>query len=377
MRAPVPLVLAAAAACSSDSASPPPNGSVALRDAFAGLRFQEPLEIVQAPGDARFFVVEKRGTVQAVSNGAATQVLDIRSRVNSAPGEAGLLGLAFHPRWQQNHQVFVNYTAPSSASPANLRTTISRFTSSDGGATLDPSSEQVLLTLEQPFENHNGGSVVFGPGGFLYLGLGDGGSGGDPLGNAQNLSVLFGKLLRIDIDSSSPYAIPPSNPFAGGGARPEIYAYGLRNPWRFSFDRATGDLWLADVGQSAWEEVDRIQPGANYGWNHREGAHCYPPGTGSCPGAFIDPIVEYSHAEGISITGGFVYRGTALPQLVGRYVYGDFGSGNIWSVPAAGPFTATLIARGANISSFGEGTDGELYVANIVAGEISKIVPPP
>jgi glucose/arabinose dehydrogenase len=377
MRISMYLLVAGAAACSSSSTPPATGGPVALQDAFAGLRFQQPLHVVQAPGESRFFIVEKRGTVQAVSNGAATQVLDIRARVNSAPGEAGLLGLAFHPRWQQNHQVFVNYTAPSSASPANLRTTISRFSSSDGGATLDAASEQVLLTLEQPFENHNGGGTVFGPDGFLYLGLGDGGSGGDPLGNAQNTNVLFGKLLRIDVDSGTLYGIPPSNPFATSGGRPEIYAYGLRNPWRFSFDRANGDLWLADVGQNAWEEVDRIQLGGNYGWNRREGTHCYPPGTASCPGTFIDPVAEYSHSEGISITGGFVYRGTAIPQLVGHYVYGDFGSGTIWSISASGPFTPAIISHGANISSFGEGADGELYVADIGSGQISKLVPAP
>jgi glucose/arabinose dehydrogenase len=361
-------------ACSSNSSAPAP---VVLQDAFAGLRFQEPLGIVQAPGESRFFIVEKAGTVQAVSNGTKTQVLDIRSRVNSNPGEAGLLGLAFHPRWQQNHQVFVNYTAPSDTTTSHLHTTISRFSSSDGGATIDPASGQVLIDFDQPFENHNGGSTVFGPDGFLYLGLGDGGSGGDPQGNGQNTNVLLGKLLRIDVDSASPYAIPPTNPFATSGGRPEVYAYGLRNPWRFSFDRVTGDLWLGDVGQNAWEEVDRIQSGGNYGWNHREGMHCYPPGTTSCPGAFIDPVVEYSHSEGIAITGGFVYRGTAIPTLVGQYVFGDFGSGTIWAVPASGPYTRTVIAHGANISSFGEGADGELYVADLGSGQISKLVPAP
>jgi glucose/arabinose dehydrogenase len=373
------ILAGGAAACSSNSSAPPPDGTTAtLRDAFAGLRFQQPLGIVQQPGDPRIFIVEKGGTVQAVSNNARTQVLDITARVNSDPGEAGLLGLAFHPQWQQNHQIFVNYTAPSSSSPANLRTTISRFSSSDGGATIDPASEQVLRTLEQPFPNHNGGSTVFGPDGFLYLGIGDGGSAGDPLGNAQNTNVLFGKLLRIDVDSGTPYGIPQTNPFASGiGGAPEVYAYGLRNPWRFSFDRATGDLWLADVGQNAWEEVDRIQAGGNYGWNRREGSHCYPPGQSTCTGPFIDPVVEYSHSEGISITGGFVYRGSAIPQLVGHYIYGDFGSGTIWSLPPTAPFNPTVIAHGANISSFGEGADGELYVADLGSGQISKIVPPP
>ena len=366
-----------AIACSRESVPAGPPGPVALQDAFAGLRFQAPLQVLQAPGEDRFFVVEKRGTVQAVSGTARSTFLDIRTRVNSAPQEAGLLGMAFHPRWAQNRQAFLNYTAPSAASPANLRTTISRFTSADGGATLDPASEQVLLTVEQPFENHNGGSVVFGPDGLLYLGLGDGGSAGDPFGNAQDPSRILGKLLRIDVDTGTPYSIPPSNPFASGGGRGEVYAYGLRNPWRFSFDRATGALWLADVGQDTWEEVDVIVPGGNYGWSHREGKHCYPPAASSCPGAFIDPVVEYSHAEGASITGGYVYRGTALPALRGRYVYGDFGSGHIWAVPASGPYTPVQIAQGNAISSFGEDASGELYVVDLAGGQVSRLVAAP
>jgi len=370
-------LVAVLAACSGESPRPAPPSSIALQDAFAGLRFQAPLQVAQVPGESRFVVVEKRGMVQAVSGQTAATFLDIRSRVNSTPGEAGLLGLAFHPRWAQNRQVFVNYTAPSAASPANLRSTISRFTSADGGATLDPASEQVLLTVEQPFENHNGGSVVFGPDGLLYLGLGDGGSGGDPLGNAQNVSVILGKLLRIDVDSGAPYGIPPSKPFAAGGGRPEVYAYGLRNPWRFSFDRATGALWVGDVGQGDWEEVDVVEAGANYGWNRREGRHCYPPGSSSCAGAFRDPVVEYSHAEGASITGGYVYRGAALPQLAGHYVYGDFGSGRIWAVPAGGPYTPVQVGQGNAISSFGEDAQGELYVVDLVGGQVSKLVAAP
>src|SRR2546423_2067942 len=333
-------------ACSRESVPAGPPGPVALQDAFAGLRFRAPLQVLQAPGEERFFVIEKGGTVQAVSGTAAATFLDIRTRVNSAPAEAGFLGLAFHPRWTQNRQVFVNYTAFSSSSPVNLRTTISRFTSADGGATLDPASEQVLLAVEQPFENHNGGGMVFGPDGLLYLGLGGGGSAGDPFGNAQDPSRILGKLLLIDVDAGTPYSIPPSNPFASGGGRGEVYAYGLRNPWRFSFDRATGALWLADVGQDTWEEVDLILPGRNYGWNHREGTHCYPLGTSFCLGAFVDPVVEYSHAEGASITGGYVYRGATLPDLPGHYVYGGFRSRHIWAVPPAGPCTPVQTGPG-------------------------------
>jgi len=377
MRTPTLLIVALAACSSETPRAPTGSFTVALQDAFRGLRFQAPLAVVQVPGESRLVVVEKRGTVQAVSGSTAATFLDIQSRVNSAPGEAGLLGLAFHPNWSQNHQAFVNYTAPSATSNANLRTTISRFTSNDGGATLDPASEQKLIELDQPFENHNGGSTVFGPDGFLYLGLGDGGSGGDPRNNGQTTSVLLGKLLRIDVNSGTPYAIPATNPFKNGGGLPEIYAYGLRNPWRFSFDRATGTLWLADVGQDSWEEVDLIVAGGNYGWNHREGTHCYPPGSSSCPGTFIDPVVEYSHAEGASITGGYVYRGTAMPQLAGQYVFGDFGSGRIWAVPAAGPYTRVQIGQGNAISSFGEDSQGELYVVDLSGGQVSKLVPPP
>src|SRR5262249_12411117 len=231
--------------------------------------------------------------------------------------------------------------------------------------------------LDQPFENHNGGSTVFGPDGFLYLGLGDGGSGGDPRNNGQTTSVLLGKLLRIDVNSGTPYAIPATNPFKNGGAPPPPYPYGLRNPWRFSFDRATGTLWLADVGQDSWEEVDLIVAGGNYGWNHREGTHCYPPGSSSCPGTFIDPVVQYSHAEGASITGGYVSGGPAMPQLAGQYVFGDFGSGRIWAVPAAGPYTRVQIGQGNAISSFGEDSQGELYVVDLSGGQVSKLVPPP
>jgi len=378
MRNAVPActLLALLATCAKDPTRPAPPNSVALQDAFPGLRFQAPLAVVQVPGESRLVVVEKRGTMQAISGGAAATFLDIRSRVNSTPDEAGLLGLAFHPRWAQNHSAFVNYTAFSTG-PAHLRTTISRFTSSDGGATLNPASEQILLTVEQPFENHNGGGMVFGPDGLLYLGLGDGGSGGDPLGNAQNTSTLLGKLLRIDVDSGTPYGIPPANPFAGGGGLPEIYAFGLRNPWRFSFDRATGALWLGDVGQNDWEEVDIIDRGGNYGWNRREGLHCYPPSATSCLGSFRNPVAEYSHAEGASITGGYVYRGTAVPQLFGNYVYGDFGSGHIWAFPANGPFTPVQVGQGNAISSFGEDAQGELYVVDLIGGQVSRLVAAP
>jgi glucose/arabinose dehydrogenase len=360
------LALLATCACGSG----PLRNGVGLTDAFGPLRFTAPLLILQEPGaNGRFLVVEKRGTIQAVRGNVATPFLDIRSRVNSAPDEAGMLGLALAPGWPGDPTAYLSYTAPSARSPANLRSTLSRMQSRDGGATLDPASETVLLTVEQPFENHNGGNVVFGPDGYLYFGLGDGGSARDPMGNAQNLGVVLGKLLRLDPATGR---APVTNPFVStAGARPEIYAYGLRNPWRFSFDRKTGKLWLGDVGQDLYEEIDIVQAGQNYGWNAKEGLHCYK--SSSCSGSYVDPVVEYGHDVGISVTGGYVYRGNDVPALAGRYVYGDFGSGRIWTVSADSPGQPQQILKAANISSFGEDQRGELYVVDL-SGAVSKLV---
>ncbi len=245
-----------------------------------------------------------------------------------------------------------------------------------GGQTLDPTSEQIILSVDQPFGNHNGGGIAFGNDGYLYIGFGDGGSGGDPLGNGQNTNTLLGAFLRIDVDGSAPYTIPPDNPFAAGGGRPEIYAYGFRNPWRWSFDRGTGDLWAGDVGQGLWEEVDRVALGGNYGWDIMEGSQCY--NAASCDSAgMLPPIAEYSHAEGCSVTGGYVYRGADIPQLEGTYVYGDYCSGRIWGVfynPAGGPFSQVLLDSGRVISSFAEGHDGELYLLDYTQGSIYRLV---
>jgi uncharacterized repeat protein (TIGR03806 family) len=363
-------------------ARPTSQANVAVQPAFPNLSFILPVYITQAPGDPnRFFVVEQGGVVLVFPNDptvSTTQTfIDITARVTSG-GEMGLLGMAFHPNWQQNHQVILSYTAPSATSPANLKSVISRFTSNDGGQTLDPATEQVLLSFDQPYQNHNGGNVQFGPDGMLYIGFGDGGSGGDPLGNGQNINVLFGKILRIDVDNGNPYAIPPTNPFAQGGGRPEIFAWGLRNPWRWSFDRATGELWVGDVGQNSYEEIDRVELGGNYGWNIREGMHCYSDPNCSTAG-LIDPLAEYTHADGIAVTGGYVYRGTAIPSLVGTYLYGDYGSGNIWALffdPMTGMPAPQIIipAVGFQISSWGEGLDGELYLVNY-GGAIHKLVP--
>jgi glucose/arabinose dehydrogenase len=312
-------------------------------------------------------------------DGTAAVALDIRDRVDAAPSEAGLLGIAFHPRFAENGEVFLSYTATG----APLISRISRFVSRDGGRTVDPASEVVILTQPQPFANHNGGQIVFGPDGFLYIGLGDGGSGGDPQGNGQNPNTLLGKILRINVDSRTPeqgYGIPPDNPFAGGGGRGEIFATGLRNPWRFSFDRTGGKLWAADVGQNAWEEVDIIVRGGNYGWNAREGAHCFEPAQGCRTEGLIDPVAEYPNAAGdCSVTGGYVYRGAAVPALAGNYLYGDFCSGKIWGLPLGAngnPSGAPrlLLDSTAQISSFAEGNDGEIYLLNFGEGTVHRVV---
>ena len=362
-----------------------PPAAIDLWRALGGRSFSWPVLVLQAPADAtRFFVVQKGGIVSAVSpDGAdASDFIDITSKTNSSYDESGLLGMAFHPRWQTNHQAFLFYSAHD-GTRLDLTSTLSRFTSTDGGRTLDKSTEQVLFTLQKnPADNHNGGMIGFGPDGFLYIAVGDGGGAGDVLNHAQDTTQLFGKILRIDVDHGSPYSIPSDNPFADGTAgKPEVFAWGLRNPWRWSFDPPTGLLWAGDVGQDNWEEIDVIRKGENYGWHIREGAHCYPPGSSCSTSGLTDPIVEYDHTEGYAVTGGYVYRGTALQGLVGNYLYADYGSGNIWSIPASAgepgappPTAVKLLASGKNISSFGEGLDGELYVADL-SGGIYKIVP--
>lgn len=347
--------------------------AVALEPVFEGLSFTFPVALVQAPGDdTRWFVAERAGRVWVFANrpdvAGAEVFLDISDRVSVA-GEGGLLGMAFHPRFAANGEVFISYTAPG----APLVSHIARFRLS--GASLDPASEETLLTLAQPFRNHNGGHILFGPDGFLYIGFGDGGSAGDPFGNGQDTSTLFGALLRIDVDGGPPYAAPPDNPLVGGAGRPEIWAWGLRNPWRFSFDRATGDLWLGDVGQNQWEEVNRIRPGGNYGWNIREGAHCF--AAPACAAAgLIDPVAEYGHDAGCSITGGYVYRGGAIPSLRGAYLYGDFCSGRVWALDPATAVVQELLDTDLNIVSFAEDQAGELYLVD-GGGRLQRLVPAP
>lgn len=354
-------------------------------NAFPKLRFQGPLFLnYPLDGTDRIFVVEQGGRIIWFENRpdvTETHVaIDIRAKVR-AGGEEGLLGFAFHPKFKENHQVVLHYTAHDMP----RRNVISRFKMDPKNETIDPASEEILLEVRQPWANHNGGMTAFGPDGFLYLSLGDGGSGGDPRNSGQKLDTMLGKILRIDIDHASSngtkkYAIPKDNPFPDG-ATPEIYAYGLRNVWRFSFDRKTGSLWAGDVGQNLWEEIDIIRRGGNYGWRIREGMHDFNVPSGGIPAGLklIDPVVEHHHREAISITGGYVYRGKKIPALSGRYIYGDYGSGLIWGLDAADAEAGrevkpTYLGEARAIASFGEDRDGEIYIVSL-GGRIMKFVP--
>ena len=342
----------------------------------------QPVFISGAGDDSgRLFVVLQTGIIQLAKGSELLQepFLDIRDRtsrpnLNGALGERGLLGLAFHPRFIENGFFYVNYT------DRNGNTHISRFSVLvDNRDKADPSSELQILSITQPYPNHNGGALAFGSDGFLYAGLGDGGSAGDPQGNGQSLQTFLGKILRIDVDAVSPSAVPVGNPFVNGGGLPEIWAYGLRNPWRISFDQATGDFYIADVGQNTYEEIN-YQPaasagGENYGWNFREGMHPYQgePGEGV---HLVDPIVEYSHAEGCSVTGGVVYRGLNLPDWQGVYLYGDYCSGKIWGLLHKGDGAwqnELLFETGFTITSFGTDDVGELYVIDYGQGTIYRL----
>ena len=343
---------------------------IALVPRITGLT--EPLGITHA-GDntGRLFVVEQAGRIRVVDNGALlpTPFLDISANVLSG-GERGLLGLAFPPAYVMTGRFYVNYTRiPDGA------TVIARYLVTADPNVADPSSEVILLTIAQPASNHNGGQLGFGPDGLLYIGMGDGGGAGDQFMNAQNPASLLGKILRIDVESGAvPYAIPPSNPFVDNAAyRGEIWALGLRNPWRFSFDRQTGDLFIGDVGQGSYEEVD-FQPagspgGQNYGWNIMEGAHCFGP-MGCNQAGFALPVAEYGHGQGCSITGGFVYRGQAHPALFGTYVYADYCSGRFWGLTRNGAAwqNTLLLVEPHSIASFGEDEAGNLYAADHAPG---------
>jgi glucose/arabinose dehydrogenase len=327
-------------------------------------RLNLPIGIANAgDGSGRLFILEQAGLIRIFQENQlqAEPFLDITNRVGCC-GERGLLGLAFHPQYRENGFFFVNYT------DINGDTVIARFQVSEEANRADPDSEVKLLNVEQPYPNHNGGSLAFGPDGYLYLGLGDGGSGGDPLGNGQNKNTFLGKILRLDVDQDAPYAIPPDNPFAQGGGAPEVWAYGLRNPWRFSFDRLTGDLLIGDVGQGSWEEIDYLRAGhpggVNFGWNYMEGNQPYSSTGAPSNVELIDPVAVYGRDQGYSVTGGVVYRGAQLPDWQGVYFYGDYGSGLIWGLLQAedGTWQSRVLFRtGTSITSFGEDERGEVF----------------
>jgi glucose/arabinose dehydrogenase len=348
--------------------------------AFPNLLFSSPIGLYHAgDGTNRLFVVEQEGVIRVFENSpnisVANVFIDITDRVLFS-GEQGLLGLAFHRNFTENGYFYIDYVTDNPR-----RTVIARYSVSNNSANqADQSSETILLEVLQPFSNHKGGQIAFGPDGYLYIAMGDGGGAGDPQGNGQNLSALLGKILRIDVDNPSGslnYSIPDDNPFFNNtlSYREEIYAYGLRNPWRFSFDPATGWLWVADVGQNRMEEIDIVKKGGNYGWNTMEGTLCYSPSSGCNKTGLEPPIWEYGHDVGSSITGGFVYRGSELNELYGAYVYGDYGSGRIWALRYDGVTTSMnteLADTSVNIPSFGLDQQNRLYICSF-DGRIYKL----
>jgi hypothetical protein len=368
------IVAGLALSLSPQRSRPAEAAGVALVELADGL--EQPLGITHAgDGSGRLFVVEQVGTIRIYTGGALLDdpFLDVSALITTpAASEQGLLGLAFHPDYDSNGYFYINYT------DADGDTMIARYSVSADPDLADPDSGLPILTIEQPAANHNGGQLQFGPDGYLYVGMGDGGGAGDPEENAEDVDTLLGKLLRIDVDSATPYAVPPDNPLVGAPGLDEIWAYGLRNPWRFSFDRLNGDLFIADVGQWTYEEVN-LQPAGdtqlhNYGWDIMEGAHCFEPASGCNTSGKVLPILEYDHGLGCSITGGYRYRG-GDPTLYGKYIYGDFCSGRIWSANEnSGSWASTLeLDTGVMISSFGEDDAGELYVADYGGGRLYGI----
>ena len=374
----------------------PPQVQLSVERVFPALTFSAPVAMLQAPNDtSRWFVVEQGGVVRVFQNVPAVAAtttpdfIDISGQVTFS-GEAGLLGMAFHPNFPADQRVYLFYSQTASG---NLMSLLAEFQTKDGGLTLDPSSKKILITLPKPNNegNHNGGNLAFGPDGFLYAGIGDGGGGNDsthgPIGNAQNPNTLFGKMLRIQITAASgSYGIPPDNPNAGNslcnlngtGAQPcpEIFALGMRNPWRWSFDRATGQLWVGDVGQNAIEEVDRVDLGGNYGWRCFEGTRSNTDVSCGVPGPFIPPVAQYGRSVGVTVTGGYVYRGTRFQGLVGRYIFADFGVGTIFSIDSTAQGTLNVtdgFMSALSISSFGQGIDGELFVVDYGGGGLYHI----
>ena len=370
-----------AAGCGGIQHTSPMPSPVAISLQVVASGLSTPLDLEQPnDGSGRLFIVEQGGTIKILQNGALLPrpFLNISNKV-IFQGEMGLLGLTFHPGFQTNRKFYVNYVRNAGG---QFQSVIAEYLASATNPNqADPASERILLVVGQisNFVNHKAGQLAFGPDGFLYFGLGDGGGAGDPFGHGQNTQTLLGKLMRIDVNSTSPdkpYAIPADNAFAAGGGLPEIYAIGFRNPWRFSFDRKSGRLFMADVGQDKFEEIDIVQKGGNYGWNTMEGMHCFNPPSGCNMAGLQLPIVEISHPEAEAVIGGFVYHGTAVAGLQDQYIFGDL-SGKIWSLQEnpANTFNRTLLLiPGFNISSFGQDAAGELYVVD-VSGRVLKIGP--
>ena len=381
------LVMLAMVACDGGSDSPattptppaPADGTAAFQVTLEKVAsgFAKPLYLVEPPdGSGRLFVVEQAGKIRILKDGAiASQpFLDAGSLITTGGAEQGLLGLAFHPKYKENGRFFITYTA------RNGDNTLAEYRVSSDAAKADPASGKVLIAIPDFAANHNGGMVAFGPDGFLYLSTGDGGQGGDPKANGQNKNALLAKILRIDVNGPAPYAIPPTNPFARGGGKAEVWDYGFRNPWRFSFDRKTGDLWVADVGQDKYEEVN-FEPaggngGLNYGWNTMEGTHCFKPSEGCSQAGLVLPVSDYSHDDGCSVTGGYVYRGAKEPKLEGAYFFTDYCGGVIWALTrdSTGNWQRTeVLSSKLRISSFGEDQSGELYVVSQADGTIYRM----
>ncbi|MCB9378337.1 MAG: PQQ-dependent sugar dehydrogenase [Holophagales bacterium] len=372
----LPGDLPADASAARSTAGEPPAAGVAIELVAEGL--ERPLFVTHAgDGSGRLFVVEQGGRILVARDGRLLDApfLDLSARLDSSGGERGLLGLAFAPDYLQSGLFYVAHTARGPV------VRIARYRVSADPDRADPEPVATLLDMDDPASNHNGGMIAFGADGKLWIGTGDGGSAGDPWDNARDPDSLLGKILRLDV-SGERYAIPPDNPFAGGGGRAEVWALGLRNPWRFSFDRATGELWIGDVGQGSWEEIDVEDPksggGRHYGWKTMEGRHCFAPKRGCDSTGLEMPVHEYGHDVGCSVTGGYVYRGRALPDLAGMYLFSDYCTGTLWALRRRDDGVAevsTLLQTGLHVSSFGEDEAGEIYLCDHLGGAIRRLVP--
>ena len=368
------------AACSGNDLSPAVSSTntnaapndVTLTSVFSNLAFDSPIFLTAVPESNRLAVIEQPGRIKVFENNESTSntqtVLDMTKEVLFR-GEQGLLGMAFDPAFNRNRYVYLNY---SMSNPR--RTVVSRMEWDVATDAILPTSNKIILEINQPYSNHNGGMLAFGPDGYLYIGVGDGGSGGDPKGHGQDRTTLLGTLLRIDVhptNNNTAYDIPADNPFSNDSCcRPEIYSYGWRNPYRFSFDRNTGELWVPDVGQNAIEEINKVERGGNYGWNAFEGTQPYAKALSATVTNHVQPVYEYDHSHGSSITGGYVYRGNAVPSLQGKYLYADFVSGRVWvlDLNSDDGNTNSLIGTLSNPASFGEDADGEVYVVSYNGG---------